>query len=89
MTAADYSWGPDAERQLTIELGQLQLQADALARQDRDAILLWLRWSGAADRTELATRLLIGSVFAQAGLLGVVTCTRCGDRGCDWCRGQL
>lgn len=63
-----------------------RLQAAALAKQDRSAVLMWLRHAGVADRCELATRIMVSSVFAQAGLMGLVTCTRCGDRGCDWCR---
>lgn len=77
MSAAELALGPTPAERMAAEL----------AADDRDAIMLWLVHSGAADRTELASRLLIGSVFAQAGLLGLVSCTRCGDRGCDWCGG--
>lgn len=63
-----------------------EAMAAELAAQDRDAVLMWLRHSGVRDRVELAARIMVGSVFAQAAVLGVVSCGRCGDRGCDWCR---
>lgn len=64
-----------------------EAMAAELAAQDRDAVMMWLRHSGVRDRVELASRIMVGSVYAQAAVLGVVTCGRCGDRGCDWCRG--
>lgn len=63
--------------------------ADDLARADRDAVLLWLRHSGVTDRVSLAAKIMVGSVYAQAALLGLVDCGHCGDLGCGWCRGAL
>lgn len=34
-----------------------------------------------------ASRHMVTSVWVQAGLLGLVACSRCGDLGCDWCQG--
>lgn len=67
---------------------QLQrVMATHLAAQDRDAVLYWLRHSGVGreERVRMATRLMVGSLYAQAGLHGLVRCSRCGDTGCDWC----
>jgi hypothetical protein len=58
-------------------------------RASRDAVLMWLRHAGAADRCELASRILTSSVYAQAALLGVVACGRCGDTGCAMCPGVI
>lgn len=66
-----------------------EVMAAELAAQDRDAVLLWLRHSGVADRVTLATKIMVGSVYAQAAVLGLVVCGRCGDLGCDWCRAGL
>jgi len=59
---AAYEWPPEAAAEL----------ADELARADRDAVLLWLRHTGARDRCQLAARILHQSVLAQARLLGVL-----------------
>jgi hypothetical protein len=67
-------------------IGLRQLEADELGRRDRDAVILWLRNSGVPDRTQLARRLMLASVFAQAAVLGVIECAGCGDRGCWRCR---
>lgn len=70
---------------------QLAEQANDEAWRTRDAVLLWLRHAGTTteSRRELATSILLGSVFAQAALLGCVACGRCGDRGCSLCPGRL
>lgn len=63
-----------------------ELRADAIA-----STIAWLRdnhpdlvspWT----RRDVAARTMTASVFEQAALLGLLTCSRCGDRGCDWCR---
>lgn len=67
---------------------QLQAQADEERRTTRDAVMYWLLNSGVnrKARREFAARTLLGSVFAQAALVGLLSCSRCGDRGCDYCR---
>lgn len=66
-----------------------ELEAAYHAQADRHAAIMWLRnaprTSSARARRALAHRLMVASVYLQAGLLGVVNCSRCGDRGCDWC----
>lgn len=59
--------------------------ADELGRADRDAVIVWLVHAGVADRTQLANRIMLSSVFTQAALLGLVRCGHCGDRGCSRC----
>lgn len=58
---------------------------------DRSAALYWLKYAPAsstpAARQRMAARLMLASVYLQAYLLCVVSCSRCGDTGCDWCRG--
>lgn len=69
------------------------VMADELRHADIGSVVLWL--SNAARgvvspevRRDVATRVLVASVWQQAGVLGLVRCTRCGDRGCDWCRAR-
>lgn len=61
--------------------------AQSLADADRDAAIVMLKHSPmpASGRRRFVARLMLGSVFAQAGIHGLVDCTRCGDRGCEWC----
>lgn len=63
--------------------------ASHLSAQDRSAILYWLKHSGVGrvERRRMATRILLASVFAQASLVGAVSCPGCGDRGCWRCQG--
>lgn len=65
--------------------------ADEHRRAEIGAVVLWLSNASPgivsdAARIDVGARVMLASVFAQAGLMGVVLCTRCGDRGCDWCR---
>lgn len=67
--------------------------ADELGREARHGALLWMRYaSDLVDddaRRRVASGIMLATVYEQAGLLGLVTCTRCGDVGCDWCRRAL
>lgn len=60
---------------------------DELAAADRDAVIYWLRNTGvpAPARRRMALRMMLATVFQQAGILELVDCSRCGDRGCGWC----
>lgn len=63
-----------------------------MRRQEVGAAVMWLTHAGMvtpAARRRFATRMMLAAVFAQAALLGLVRCTRCGDRGCDMCRGRV
>lgn len=62
--------------------------AEQLRRADIDATLMWLRHSGvggAVERQRMATKLMMGSVAAQAVVLGVLSCGYCLDAGCTLC----
>lgn len=64
-----------------------------LGAEARSGVLLWLTNASElvtpATRRDVAAAIMRATVWEQAGLLGLVTCTRCGDRGCDWCRRRL
>ena len=65
-----------------------ELAAEALRRADTDAVVLWLRHAGLSTRSsrvQLAARIMLASVLQQAGIVGLLSCARCGDRGCSWC----
>lgn len=68
-------------------MNRAELMATAVGKADRDATLLFIRHAGASQRARrrIAAKILTESVYAQARILGVVRCGRCGDRGCDWC----
>lgn len=67
---------------------ELEDQADAERHRAIEGTLYWLTHAGvpARARRRVAALGMVASVFAQAALLGVVGCSRCGDRGCDWCK---
>lgn len=90
--AAAYVPAPvDRVRQALIRAGM----AKDLRREDLRAAVYWLsagnlRGRGhREERVRMAHQLVCASVWAQAGLLGLVDCSRCGDRGCEWCRGGV
>lgn len=59
-----------------------------IAEADRDATLMWLRHSGIVGRDErvrMGAKLMLGSVAAQAVVLGVLACGYCMDSGCSVC----
>lgn len=69
------------------EAARLYAAAD-IAEADLDATLMWLRHSGIvgrAERVRFGARLLLGSVAAQAVVLGVLRCGYCMDSGCSVC----
>jgi hypothetical protein len=71
-------------------VGYLLKQVADEQRAGLDATLMWLTSPGARtsrprDRQHFARTLMLGSVLTQAGLLGLVDCSRCGDLGCNWC----
>lgn len=79
MTAQD--WGQVCEQ-----------LADDERRASIDAVMMWLRHSGVvgqAERQRMATTIMLGSVAAQAGLLGLLRCCYCWDSGCRVCTPQL
>lgn len=69
-----------------------QATLDAQVAQDMaetvDVALVWLNGRTSAEPWRFAHQLMVAGVFRQAGLLGLLDCTRCGDRGCDWCQAQ-
>lgn len=67
-----------------VEAFVAELRADAVA-----GAVLWLSHAGAASvtaRRDVAARIMRASVYEQAGVLGLVRCTRCGDQGCGHCQ---
>lgn len=83
------SYVMDSSNPVSVAAHSPEAEAAYHAQADRNAAVLWLRHaprtSTARGRQALVHRMMMASVFLQAGLLGVVNCTRCGDRGCDWC----
>lgn len=68
------------------QLARIHEQVDDERRSTVDAVVMWLCHAPTrTSRIELATKLMVASLYVQAGLLGLVECSRCGDRGCDWC----
>lgn len=68
-------------------VARIELQVEQERRSTIDAVMMWIDHGPTPQsRRELATRLMVASVYVQAGLLGLVRCSRCGDLGCDWCR---
>jgi hypothetical protein len=61
--------------------------ADALARQDISATLMWLRHGGVGrdERVRMGAAIMHGSVLTQAAIQGLVDCPLCADAGCSVC----
>lgn len=75
---------PAAQREVDLQVAQQRLEGV-------DGALYVLTSPRSPDpdshhlRRHLAAQVVKASLWLQAGLLGLVACSRCGDRGCDWC----
>jgi hypothetical protein len=68
---------------------QLEAQVAQDMRETVDVAMVWLTGRTSAEPWRFAHQLMVAGVFRQAGLLGLIDCSRCGDRGCAWCQAQL
>jgi hypothetical protein len=72
-----------------ISHAALLAQVDQDRKETVDVAMVWLTGRTSAEPWRFAHQLMVAGVFRQAGLLGLIDCSRCGDRGCEWCQAQL